>query len=361
MHDPSQRLSWSTIGDIAEGSCAELPIVPAETRHALRPLAGDPSVNDRFVAEQDLFRLVELRQPAPAAPPPEALRLGYWNLERCKYPAATARLLGRSALDVALLGEMDLGCARSGQAHTTRVLADALGVGYAYGAEFLELALGDKRERVWHAGQENTVGYYGNALLTRLALRRPAMITLDDSGIWFEEPTPRLGRQMVLVATVDLAGGPVTLASAHFDSEVPRLRAANMETLLDALERYAPGQPVALGGDFNTKTVDFRHMNDVAFKQRLLERDPDRLLRPERYEPLFAIAAGRGYDWEGCNVVAHTARQRPDGEPNAPFFRNDFFFLKGLVASAPAQIAAVDEDGVAISDHEMLAVTVRLS
>lgn len=356
-HAPA-RPSWSAIGDIAEGACDALPVVPLEARRALRALAGDPSVNDRFVAEQALFRQVELRQPA-AAPPPEALRLAYWNLERCKYPAPTARLLRRVGPDVALLGEMDLGCARSGQAHTTRLLADALGLGYAYGVEFLELGLGDKRERAWHAAEENAVGCYGNAMVTRLPLRRPAMVTLDDTGIWFEEPTPRLGRQMVLVATVEIAGGPVTLASAHFDSEVPRLRAANMATLLDALERYAPGQPVALGGDFNTKTVDFRHMNDVAFKQRLLARDPERLLRPERYEPLFAIAAERGYDWQSCNVVAHTARQRPDGEPNPPFFRNDFFFLKGLLASAPGQVAAVDEEGTAISDHEMLVVTVR--
>jgi hypothetical protein len=52
-------------------------------------------------------------------------------------------------------------------------------------------------------------------------------------------------------------------------------------------------------------------------------------------------------------VVAHTARQRPDGEPDAPFFRNCFFFIRGLVALAPAQIAAVDKGGIAISDHEM--------
>lgn len=351
-------LKWSTIGDIAEATCAALPVVPLAERRRMLAHVGDPVANERFVAEHDAFRQVELRQPATALPPPTTLRVAFWNVERCKYPAASARLAGRVGAGLFLLAEMDLGCARSGQAHTTAALAATLDCGYAYGCEFLELGLGDRREREWHAGQENAVGYYGNAIVTRHALRRAAMVTLDDSGIWFEQPAPRIGRQMALMATIDLADGPITVAAAHFDSEVPRHRAANMEVLLDALARYAPGQPVLLAGDFNTKTVDVAHRDDTAFKQRLLAQDPLRFINPEPYEPMFSIAADRGYRWHESNIVATTARQRPDGEPSPPFFRNDFIFVSGLTASAPAIVEAVDESGVAISDHEMLVVTI---
>ena len=350
--------AWTTIGSLTERTCEALPVLPLPERRRMREQASDPVANDRFVAEQSLFHEVELRQP-PEVTTRDTLRIAYWNIERCKYGPASARLLGRVAPDVALLGEMDLGCARSGQAHTTRDLADALGCGYAYAVEYIELGLGDARERAWHAGQENAVGYFGNAILTRVALQRPAIATIDDSGIWFEEPSPKIGRQMSLLATVDLAGRPVTVVSAHFDSEVPRHRAANMAALIEAVERYAPGGPVVIGGDFNTKTIDGVNRDRTELKLRLLAAEPHRFLRPEPYEPLFAAAAA-GYDWHACNVVATTARQRPDGEPSPPFFRNDFFFTRGLAVRDPLLVEAVDEAGVAISDHEMLVVTVSL-
>jgi len=69
MDTIASRPAWNSIGRIAEASCAELPIIPAETRRSLRALAGDPSVNDQVLAEQALFRLVELRQPGQSAPP----------------------------------------------------------------------------------------------------------------------------------------------------------------------------------------------------------------------------------------------------------------------------------------------------
>jgi len=351
--------AWSGIGALAEGVCDALPVIPLTERRRLRDHIADPVANDRLVAQHELFRLVELRHP-PAPVERDALRIAYWNIERCKYGPASARLLGRVGADVALLGEMDFGCARSGQAHTTRDLADALELGYAYAVEYIELGLGDERERSWHAGQENAVGYYGNAMLSGVALQRPAIATIDDSGIWLDEPAPRIGRQMSLLATVMLGGSPITVVSAHFDSDVPRHRAANMEALLGAIERYAPGRPVVIGGDFNTKTIDGKHRDVTALKLRLLAAEPHRFLRPEPCEPLFAIAAAAGYDWHACNVVATTARQRPDGQPSPPFFRNDFFFTRGVVASDPALVPAVDEAGIAISDHELLAVTIRL-
>jgi hypothetical protein len=49
---------------------------------------------------------------------------------------------------------------------------------------------------------------------------------------------------------------------------------------------------------------------------------------------------------------------RPDGTPQPPFGRIDWFFSRGLCCTAPAVIPAIDESGQAISDHEALAVTI---
>jgi hypothetical protein len=50
--------------------------------------------------------------------------------------------------DVILLNEMDIGMSRSGNLHTTRMMAHALDMNYAWGLEFLELTNGNKEEQV---------------------------------------------------------------------------------------------------------------------------------------------------------------------------------------------------------------------
>ena len=86
----------------------------------------------------------------------------------------------------------------------------------------------------------------------------------------------------------------------------------------------------------------------------------ERVLDPVPYEPLFQVMEGAGYDWQSCNALGvPTQRTRPDGTPRAPLGKIDWFFGRGLRASAVTTIPAVDADGQAISDHEILAVTVQ--
>jgi hypothetical protein len=53
-----------------------------------------------------------------------------------------------------------------------------------------------------------------------------------------------------------------------------------------------------------------------------------------------------------------TQRTRPDGTPPPPLGRLDWFFSRGLETFDPQTIPAVDDAGAAISDHEVLVVTV---
>jgi endonuclease/exonuclease/phosphatase (EEP) superfamily protein YafD len=78
-----------------------------------------------------------------------------------------------------------------------------------------------------------------------------------------------------------------------------------------------------------------------------------------RYEPMFDLLRRRGYDWETCNAMGQgTQRTRPDGTPAPPFGKIDWMFARGLRCTDAATLPAVDGQGVAISDHEILAVTI---
>ncbi|MGH6918500.1 MAG: hypothetical protein ACREJ0_12460, partial [Geminicoccaceae bacterium] len=106
----------------------------------------------------------------------------------------------------------------------------------------------------------------------------------------------------------------------------------------------------------NTSTVSRDWARGTGVKPVLA---PERVLDPVRFEPMFAVAAGHGYDWRACNALnVATQRTRPDGTPAAPLGKIDWFLCRGLVASDPATLPAVDARGVAISDHDVLAVTI---
>ncbi len=122
-----------------------------------------------------------------------------------------------------------------------------------------------------------------------------------------------------------------------------------------------PDMPVLIGGDFNTSTFD------LAQKQRR------RACRggagggsgsPGGADALRAdvrcCCAERGYDWDELQraLAATRSGRGPTGRRQPPFGKIDWFFARGLRCSDPAIIPAVDAAGVAISDHEVLAVTI---
>jgi len=348
---------------IIEYACAELPTLGVDERARLAAGPIDPAEHDRLVETLVAFDRVEVVPPAaPATAPDGAVRVAAWNMERAKYLAPSARLLADVRADVALLCEMDLGMARSGQHHTTRLLAGELGHGHVFGVEFVELDLGDARERDWHAGEANRHGLHGAAILSPHELARPAMIRLERDGRWFDgsRGERRIGGRIALAATLELPQFDLACVSVHFESHSdPAHRAEQMTVLLDAIDAYHGAGPVVLGGDFNTMTASWDEVHIAPGKDALLAEDPQRLADPARYEPMFDVAVARGYDWAAANTAEPTQRTRPDGTPQPPHARIDWFFTRGLEASDPATVPAVDSAGTAISDHDLLAVTVR--
>ena len=227
--------------------------------------------------------------------------------------------------------------------------------------EFVELGLGDARERRWHAGDENREGLHGGAILAGRTLDRPALIRIDAGGAWFDgrRDEARIGGRIAVAGKLEVQGRPVALVSTHLESHSdPDDRARQTTALLDAVDAYHGDGPVVLGGDFNTTSASFHELNVNPGRKELEQTDPNRFLEPVPYEPLFEVLQAHGYDRAACNTADATQRTRPDGTPEPPHGRIDWFFTRGLTARKPATISAVDPAGAAISDHELLAVTI---
>jgi endonuclease/exonuclease/phosphatase family metal-dependent hydrolase len=317
--------------------------------------------HDRIARRVTALSAIEYRPPEAIAIPRSPLRLGAWNAERLKYGPASAAMLRPLDLDIILLSETDVGMARSGNRHTTAELAAALNMGYAYGVEFVELGLGDDREREWHKGQRNHAGLHGNAILSRLPLHDLALIRLDSGGRWFADRVNgkaggvqrRLGGRMALAGRIATDAGDFVAVSLHLESDSDANgRARQMTRLLSAINGCYGNARMVIGGDCNTAAlpeVDEARPEDARAW----------FLRCDAFEPMFGVMQQGGFGWRTANDMAATQRMRPDRKPLPPFRRIDWLFTRNLTAAEPRTVAAVDDTGAAISDHD--AVVVELS
>lgn len=344
--DTVDRIDWPTVSQ----------------RRAWAAEATTREAHARLFASIPQLHQIEARLPPVRMPPAgRALRVLFWNVEHLRQVDAVASVIEACGAEVALLAEVDLGMARSGNRHTVGELAARLQAGYAVGVEYVDLAPGNLGERARVGGAEDLGGLHGNAMLSRQLLRGLAMLRLEAEGDWLDgsRGEPRIGARMALLAQVELAGAPLTLVCTHFESHSdPNERAAQMRLLLDAIERYDPHAPVLIGGDFNTSTFALAERSNPAHISAAPASDPRRLLEPERCEPLFEIAASRGYDWRRCNLLGISTQRRCPDETSKPLGRLDWFFTRGLICRDPAVLPATDAQAEPVSDHQAIVVTV---
>lgn len=329
--------------DMAVPALAE---VSQAARDALLALPAEHAAHERALAEVAALRQVEVGA-SPAVPGGWPLRVAAWNIERVLHPQATAALLGAQMPDVALLTELDIGMARTGQRHTPRALAQALGQSYAFGLEFLELAV-MQPPPPWPPGDAaNAQGFHGNALLTRLPMERPVLIRLPQAADWFVAPRggqKRVGTRNAVAATLSVGADELVACAVHLESDTDAPgRARQVAALLEALDAYAAGRPVIVAGDLNTKPRDGAPGAGPF--------DPE--------ERLFAEAEARGYDWRGCNRLDLPTTRPSQWSPKSVPRRLDWVFTRGLEASAPDIVPALAREGTPLSDHELLTVTIR--
>lgn len=352
---------------IREAQTSGLSLVPCAARDAMLAGERDAARHAQLQSELPAFHEVEVRE-APrgsaSSRAPRAARVVAWNAQRGGAPNEAAAWLRPLRPGALLLSELDVGMARTGQIHAMRALAERLEMGFAYAVEYLELGLGDAHEQARCAGLANDVGYHGAAVASAHALERPALARLGAGGEWFDgrRGEARVGGRVAVLATLRLAGGPVTLVSVHLESHGdPLQREEEVAALLDALDIYAPGAPALLGGDFNTHSLGVAELADRAALERAARADPQRFARPQKYEPLFARLERAGFEWAPCNRMEEPTHwigaRRPERRGGLCL---DWFFARGLELSDPQVVPALDESGAALSDHDAIAVTIAL-
>lgn len=162
----------------------------------------------------------------PSGPSPvkdNSLRVTEFNAERGRYVIELASLWKNQAefakvmlSDFILLNEMDVGMVRSQNRHTTRLLAYALGLNYAYAVEFVELTLGTLEEQKVNAKMGNNwMGFHGNAILSKWPLRRASLVRITHGmdKYFFDSPHDkgeiRLGGRVAVFAESPVAFGSV--------------------------------------------------------------------------------------------------------------------------------------------------------
>jgi endonuclease/exonuclease/phosphatase family metal-dependent hydrolase len=201
--------------------------------------------------------------------------------------------------DIVVLNEVDWGLKRTNYLNVAKELANAMGMNYAYGVEFVEvdpLTLGtetlegetaaDKSELLKHntVDKARTLGLHGTAILSRFPLRNVRIVRFANqghdwyadekkdvsklesakrkgAGVVFEEKLARevrRGGRMMLLADIEddgIPGGKVTVVATHIEAKTkPANRVKQLEEVLTEVKDI--DHPVVFAGDMNTSGTD---------------------------------------------------------------------------------------------------------
>lgn len=267
---------------------------------------------------------------------PEKLGVLMFNMERGVHLEEIQEFLRDcpdiQPFDVILANELDDGCFRSGNKNTARELAQAFGLNYAWGLEFIELV--DER---------NEKGFHGNAVFSRWPIRRAGVIRLPEQYNWYFDRQRRIGGRLAVFAELDVGGRPLGVVSIHLENRTHGAgRQAQMAAILEAVDRELPGMPVILGGDLNTNTFDGRSKEDIGdiaaspdLRRRCLEGVFD-------FEPLLPMCAAAGYEIVPGEPRLTRRKPLPDGD-FLPL-RLDWILLRGLRAEESRMVSTAKED-----------------
>ena len=238
-------LLWATFGFSAHGFQLAAPAAgpPLLNMSELRALAEPHPPPEVMKKVADLLDTPFLRTVTNAALKPQAskgsvLRVASWNIERGlqhelirialtdpasfrkalaggqpvslrRWRKAEAELNELRQADIIILNEVDLGMKRTGYTDIARELADAWGMNYAFGVEFVEvdrICTGDEQIQMktpelskaladdLRVDPERYLGLHGNAILTRFPIRSAKIVRLSDCYDWYGEERSGISR-----------------------------------------------------------------------------------------------------------------------------------------------------------------------
>ena len=327
----SDRIKPAQIHPLAGPSQAE--------RNRLLALERTGANHAAALAALDCLQRVEVAPTAASAPLGFPLTIAAWNLERCYDVERSARLLESVGVEVALLSEVDNGMDRTGQRHTSRDVAQQLGMAHAFGVEFLELEAGGPTELQYCRDGFNRHGFHGNAVLARGVLQAPVMIRLPDQLFWFNnEVSARIGSRCAIAAAVWTEAGPIYVVSVHLESRGDAVHRGNqMRALFEAVDSLAGEMPVVIGGDLNTGLADGGDFEK---------------------ETLFDEARKRGYERHGGPLEQMSTRASRVSRNPTRAYKLDWFLTRGVEVAESRIVPSVAPDGDVLSDHDMVVLTI---
>jgi endonuclease/exonuclease/phosphatase family metal-dependent hydrolase len=323
-------------------SVAELPRVTADQKLSIFKAPRTAKSHRALLQSLPGMNTVQVGGEAGKTTLPAQISAVAWNVERGLFPLENATLLADLSPDIVLFSEVDHGMARTGQAHTTEVMADALNMQYAFGVEFHELDLGGSTERAFCTDDFNARGWHGNAIASSVPFLAVKLIRLDDHGHWFSsdeldaDPTqPRVGGRMAIAAILPWNGKTICVVSTHLESNADaQHRASQFDLLLDAIDAFAPDMPVLIGGDLNTG-----NHQPPAFDWK--------------EETLFERAEARNYNWDATPSGMTTRPSLITPHPDRKM-KLDWFCTRGLRCDSKALVPATEKNDKPLSDHEAI-------
>ncbi len=313
-------------------TCAALPAVSPERRRALLDGPSDLDTHHWLYDEIAALHLTEAMAPPAPVASGDSARILVWNAQRGRHPDEAAALLAGQGAAVNLLCELDNGMARTAQRHTARDLAQRLGQGYAYAVEFIELGLGDRRERAALAGRENALGFHGGAILSPCALARPVLERLRDDTGCATHLCVRDGRDVVYLLRVP--GRSVVSSSVGVGTRLPAHATSLGRVFLADLEAQELAELYAGA----TLTRHSAHTpGTLGELTRLLQADRERgfVISEGFYEKGINAIAGPVRD-AGGRVVAVINLIARDGEADSAQLHGE---LLERVLAAAAQLS----------------------
>ncbi|MDR1851806.1 MAG: endonuclease/exonuclease/phosphatase family protein [Propionibacteriaceae bacterium] len=301
------------------------------------------------------------------------LKAAVFNMEQGHYSSLVSAYFKFAPhlkdVDVILANEIDCGMARTGNRNVADEIARALGMNYVFANEFLS-------RKAYSEGNET--GLHGNAVFSRYPIKRATVVELDVEYDWFHwESDPRLGLRNAVLAEIEVDGHIIGLVSVHLENRTsPEGRRRQLATVFDAVDQYfGASTPILLGGDLNTN--GFTARGGVGPELRWLADNPGEQWAwmgsvPE-HEPIFELAASRGYDYAGCNVMNKPTRRNVIKDGSIVLLNLDWFFSRGLECSHPLRVESIfrskvlvepDADysgltGQEMSDHDVILVEAK--
>ena len=226
----------------------------------------------------DVDNSISVSSPPPLIP--DTITVAELNAERgqfwCEFATQIRNTPKLAKVDIWLLNEFDLGMARTQQQHTLRILAHALGMNYAWAAEFVELTNGNAQEQHRTEGFQNRHALHGNAILSRWPLqdakvvRMPGMAPLYSAN-GFETAggyEKRLGGRMTLFASSTVGNFNVLLGATHAQTSWGR-RPGHVRQSIDGMAEYINSRnsttdAVVVAGDTWPSTCSRLQLDGIA-------------------------------------------------------------------------------------------------